>query len=171
MADLDRSVWLWKEWSWCSHNPCKSHEGLITSYCDYGRSRMSNITLCATYIIYRRFLGKFTRLDTADRMSWNFAGDEADFARRGTGPRTPRSKRPRTMRIHNLYVSVHASTLIPPNFRNICSRLPSEHIFPTLLDSGLAFTGSSTRRRGGKPRKERVSDLNNNSNGVWTLIM
>ena len=102
---------LWKEWFWSFYAiHASAAEIWIMSDCDYERSRVSNITLCATYTIYRRFLGKFSRLDTANRTSWNFAGGEADFARRGTGPRTVlrevRSpiESPRTMRVHNLYV-------------------------------------------------------------------
>lgn len=77
------------------------------SDCDCERGRMSNITLCTTYTIYRRFLGKFPRLDTVDRTSWNFAGGEVD-AERGHIQREVRSRYIESHRerrgIHNLYV-------------------------------------------------------------------
>lgn len=137
----------------------KSHGDLIMSDCDYERSRMSNITLCATYTIYRRFLGKFPRLDTADRTSWNFAWGEVD-AERGHIQREVRSRyieSPRAARYTQLVrARSHASTLIPPNFRSIYSHPTPKHIFPSLLDCSPAFAGSSTRRRGGEPRKERT---------------
>lgn len=127
-------------------SPRKSRGALIVSDRDYERSRVSNITLCATYTIYRRFLGKFPRLDTADRMSWNFAGGEADFARRGTRPRTARSKIACRITMNGAYtqlVRAHSCNYANPAelSKYMFASLPPKHIFPSLLDSGPAFAG------------------------------
>lgn len=158
---------LWKEWFWRFYAiRASAAEIWIMNDCDYERSRVSNITLCATYTIYRRFLGKFPRLDTADRTSWNFAGGEADFARRGTGPRIARSKIAYRVTANDACTQLvrahaHASTLISPNFRNIYSRPPLKYIFPSLLDSRFpGMLDLATWRRA----KERTY-------WIWAIIL
>lgn len=148
-------------------NPCKSRwDHLIMSDRDYGRSRVSNITLYAAYTIYRRFLGKFPRLDTVDRMSWNFAGGEADFARRETrsrskiacritanGAYTQLVRAPRSCKYANpaeLSKYMFASKAYFPFFIRFRSRFPR-------LDDVAESQGKN------------APDLNN-SGGVWMLI-